>query len=105
MTRHKFLTLIRTTALFFAAAGLLSSVQLSPPFGAWERLSPTPVITRQGTGFESAGTFNPAVIEKDGKIVMLYRAQDKKGTSRLGYAVSADGIHFQRSPKPVFAPK
>ena len=105
MTRHKIAALIRTTALFFAAAGLLASVQLSPPFGAWERLSTKPVMFPQGAGFESAGTFNPAVVEKDGKIVMLYRAQDQKGTSTLGYAVSDDGIHFQRSPRPVFVPE
>jgi len=35
---------------------------------------------------------------------MLYRAQDKQGTSRLGYAESADGIHFTRRPDPVLSP-
>ena len=25
---------------------------------------------------------------------MLYRAQDRNGTSSLGYATSKDGIHF-----------
>ena len=34
---------------------------------------------------------------------MLYRAQDKGGTSRLGYAESADGIHFTRRSEPVFS--
>jgi predicted GH43/DUF377 family glycosyl hydrolase len=38
------------------------------------------------------------------KIVMLYRAQDKAGTSRLGYAESSDGIHFQRRDEPVLTP-
>jgi beta-1,2-mannosidase len=32
---------------------------------------------------------------------MLYRAQDRKGTSALGYATSDDGIHFTRRPEPV----
>jgi predicted GH43/DUF377 family glycosyl hydrolase len=36
---------------------------------------------------------------------MLYRAQDKGGTSRLGYAASADGIHFTRRSEPVFSPE
>jgi predicted GH43/DUF377 family glycosyl hydrolase len=40
-----------------------------------------------------------------GKFVMLYRAQDRNGTSRLGYAESADGIHFHRRPDPVFSPE
>jgi predicted GH43/DUF377 family glycosyl hydrolase len=72
--------------------------------GEWRRLSQTPVIAPQGDGWESAGTFNPAVVERDGKIVMLYRAQDKQGTSRLGYAESTDGIHFNRRPDPVLSP-
>jgi len=36
---------------------------------------------------------------------MLYRAQDKNGTSRLGYAESGDGIHFTRWPQPVLSPE
>jgi beta-1,2-mannosidase len=74
------------------------------PFGAWQRVSETPVISPQGDGWESAGTFNPAVIVRDGKIVMLYRAQDKGGTSRLGYAESTDGIQFTRRSEPVLSP-
>jgi len=35
---------------------------------------------------------------------MLYRAQDKQGTSRLGYAESTDGIHFTREHDPVLSP-
>jgi predicted GH43/DUF377 family glycosyl hydrolase len=74
------------------------------PFGAWQRVSETPVISPQGDGWESAGTFNPGVILREGKIVMLYRAQDKGGTSRLGYAESTDGIHFTRRSEPVLSP-
>jgi predicted GH43/DUF377 family glycosyl hydrolase len=36
---------------------------------------------------------------------MLYRAQDRAGTSRLGYAESKDGIHFTRRAEPVFSPE
>jgi beta-1,2-mannosidase len=72
--------------------------------GEWHRLSQTPVIAPEGNEWQSAGTFNPAVIEHDGKIAMLYRAQDKQGTSRLGYAESSDGVHFVRRPEPVLAP-
>jgi beta-1,2-mannosidase len=73
-------------------------------FGPWHRLSETPVIAPRGDAWESAGTFNPAVILREGKIVMLYRAQDKNGTSRLGYAESSDGVHFMRRADPVFSP-
>lgn len=75
------------------------------PFGPWQRLSEVPVISRQGQNWESAGTFNPAVLLRDGKIIMLYRAQDMHGTSRLGYAESTDGIHFTRRPEPVLSPE
>jgi predicted GH43/DUF377 family glycosyl hydrolase len=74
------------------------------PFSAWHRLSDTPVISPPGESWEAAGTFNPAVAMRQGKIVMLYRAQDKQGTSRLGYAESSDGIHFTGRNDPVLAP-
>jgi len=93
-------------------AGLLMSLpaQEAPhlPFGTWHRLSGAPVIAPRGTGWEAAGTFNPAVIVDKrtlgDKIVMLYRAQDKQGTSRLGYAESTDGVHFTRRDEPVLSP-
>jgi predicted GH43/DUF377 family glycosyl hydrolase len=84
---------------------LASQDSASWPFGVWHRASETPIIVPQSDGWESAGTFNPSVIVRDGKIVMLYRAQDKSGTSRLGYAESADGIHFTRRREPVFSPE
>lgn len=71
----------------------------------WKRVADTPVISPTGTTWESTGTFNPAVIRHDNKVVMLYRAQDADGVSRLGYADSSDGIHFSRKPEPVFTPE
>jgi beta-1,2-mannosidase len=75
------------------------------PFGPWRRASDGPVLAPQGNAWESAGTFNPAVIEYNGKVVMLYRAQDAAGTSRLGHAESPDGVHFTRRPEPVLSPE
>jgi predicted GH43/DUF377 family glycosyl hydrolase len=90
------------------------------PFGAWRRASPTPILSPPGEGWEALGTFNPAVIVvpvplplsvppdadvKPTKIVMLYRAQDLVGTSRIGYAESVDGIHFTRRAEPVLSPE
>src|SRR5258705_3618006 len=75
------------------------------PFGRWRRPSDVPILGAQGSGWESAGTFNPAVVEYNGKFVMLYRAQDAAGTSRLGYAESTDGIHFTRRAEPVMSPE
>jgi predicted GH43/DUF377 family glycosyl hydrolase len=74
------------------------------PFGGWRRLSSTPILSPRGDGFESAGTFNPAVVTWHDEIVMLYRAQDRHGTSTLGYATSADGIRFVRRSHPVMTP-
>src|SRR5579862_1688035 len=83
---------------------LAASAAPQLPFGAWQRASDTPVISPRGNGWEQAGTFNPAVIMLGGKIVMLYRAQDQQGTSRLGYAESSDGLHFKRRNDPVLSP-
>lgn len=92
------------------AAGVLSLGLLASqsgqqlPFGTWHRLTDAPVISPAGDGWQSAGTFNPSVTEARRKIVMLYRAQDNQGTSRLGYADSADGVHFKRRDEPVLSP-
>jgi predicted GH43/DUF377 family glycosyl hydrolase len=61
--------------------------------------------------WEALHTFNPAAVVRNGKVFVLYRAEDDSGTmqigmhtSRLGLAVSDDGIHFGRTPQPVFFP-
>jgi predicted GH43/DUF377 family glycosyl hydrolase len=91
--------------LVLACAGVVVAAASKLLFGTWSRASETPIISPQGGGWESAGTFNPAVVVHDGKIVMLYRAQDAHGTSRLGYAESTDGIHFTRRSEPVLSPE
>ena len=73
-------------------------------FSMWHRLSGDPILSPRPNSWESAGTFNPAVIVRNNRFVMLYRAQDANGTSRLGYAESADGIHFERRAQPVLSP-
>lgn len=61
--------------------------------------------------WESLHTFNPGAVVRNGKVVLLYRAEDDRGameigghTSRLGLAESDDGIHFKRESKPVLYP-
>ena len=90
---------ILPVALTFGAC--LFAAAFAPPFGEWTRVSQTPILSPQGDGFELAGTFNPTVVKKDGIFVMLYRAQDRQGTSSLGYATSQDGVHFTRRATPV----
>ena len=78
----------------------------SPRLGSFDRLNEgRPILSPQGDGFESAGVFNPAVVRDGDRVVMLYRAQDKQGISRLGYATSADGVTFTREPAPVLGPE
>lgn len=93
-----------TLVLLILLAALCAQAGERLPFGAWRRAADTPVISPRGANWESAGTFNPAVMLRGGKIVMLYRAQDQHGTSRLGYAESGDGIHFTRRDEPVLSP-
>jgi predicted GH43/DUF377 family glycosyl hydrolase len=96
--------------IWYLVLVLISSVLLlvassSSHIDAWHRLSDQPIIAPRGNGWQSAGTFNPAVVLHNGKFVMLYRAQDKNGTSRLGYAESSDGLHFTRRSEPVLSPE
>ena len=65
---------------------------------------------QDSVAWEAGDTFNPAATIYDGKVVVLYRAEDNSAvgigsrTSRLGYAYSDDGLHFNRMPVPVFYP-
>ena len=94
----------RLSFLVLAVLLLAAQKEAQLPFGVWHRAPETPILAPHGNGWESSGTFNPAVALRGDKIVMLYRAQDKHGTSRLGYAESADGIHFTRRDEPVLTP-
>lgn len=55
--------------------------------------------------WESRFVFNCAVVKgEDNLFHLLYRAMGVDEISRIGYAVSTDGIHFLRLDKPVFSP-
>ncbi|MBN1921035.1 MAG: glycosidase [Anaerolineae bacterium] len=54
--------------------------------------------------WESVNVFNPAVIFDKGLFHMWYRAQGLDWISRIGYAVSEDGICWNRLRKPVLSP-
>jgi predicted GH43/DUF377 family glycosyl hydrolase len=65
-------------------------------------------LRRDLVKWEEKDVFNPAIAVRNGKLYLLYRAQDKTGkpagTSRIGLAVSDDGYHFRRRPAPVLYP-
>ena len=108
---------------------LVSAVQAGGPvvlpdwaFGPFMRPEGVnPVIRPRPTSFfcpmrkrdlkwEESDTFNPAAAIKDGKIVVLYRAEDNtfqgigSRTSRLGYAETTDGFTMSRATEPVLFP-
>lgn len=105
----------------FLAVGTAAVAQ--SPFGTWTRPVDQPVIrpvkdttfadpiTGQTVHWQALHTFNPAAVILNGKVYVLYRAEDDSGSmtigghvSRLGLAVSEDGIHFQQMPEPVLYP-
>lgn len=54
--------------------------------------------------WESLNVFNPGVVYHNGLFHLFYRAQGADYVSRIGYAVSADGVHFNRLREPVLSP-
>jgi predicted GH43/DUF377 family glycosyl hydrolase len=66
-----------------------------------------PVLKRT-VRWEEKDVFNPAAVVRDDKVFLVYRAEDKigkyAGTSRLGLAISDDGLHFKKNAAPVLYP-
>jgi predicted GH43/DUF377 family glycosyl hydrolase len=89
--------LFLAAGLYFAAA--TAGVQISA-----ERISQTPLLSPR-PGWSELALFNPAAINIGSKTVLLFRAQDRNHTSRIGYAESNDGLHFTVRPDPVLAPE
>jgi beta-1,2-mannobiose phosphorylase / 1,2-beta-oligomannan phosphorylase len=54
--------------------------------------------------WEALNVFNPSVIVHNGLFHMHYRAQGLDYVSSIGYAVSSDGVHWNRLQKPVLSP-
>lgn len=70
-----------------------------------QRVSSRPILLPEpASDWESVNVFNPAVVHHNGLWQMWYRAQGLDWISRIGYAVSADGIHWNRLRRPVLEP-
>jgi len=79
-------------------------------------LSPRPEPTfycpvlRKAVHWEAQNVYNPAAVVRDGKVYILYRADDTPRpqgwgrTCRIGLAHSEDGRDFVRSSEPVLYP-
>ena len=102
--------LLSTVSIFPANTG---ADNLNPGAGGLEpedevtvtasRLTKMPILSPR-PGWTSAGIFNPASVKLQSKTVLLFRAQDEKHTSRIGYAESSDGMHFTPRTDPVLSP-
>lgn len=55
--------------------------------------------------WECYNVFNPAVIHHEGLFHMFYRAQGMDWVSRIGYAVSPDGVNWNRLRRPIMEPE
>jgi beta-1,2-mannosidase len=116
-------TLLSAAALLLAAslqAQTAASWQIGPftrPSSGNPVIRPRPAstftdpVSNTRVHWEALHTFNPAAIVRNGKVFVLYRAEDNSGameigghTSRLGLAESDDGIHFTPQAEPVFFP-
>jgi beta-1,2-mannosidase len=107
---------------------LLLMVSCSPPateswqLGKFVKPAENPILTADSSytffcpvqkklvQWQKADVFNPAAVVKDGKVYVLFRAEDNPAagiggrTSRIGLAVSEDGIHFEKMKEPVLYP-
>jgi predicted GH43/DUF377 family glycosyl hydrolase len=67
-------------------------------------------LKKKKVHWQKADVFNPGAIVKNGKVYLFTRSEDNPvailggRTSRIGIAVSADGIHFKNFPTPVLYP-
>ncbi|KYP12932.1 glycoside hydrolase family 130 protein [Flavihumibacter sp. CACIAM 22H1] len=87
--------------------GFLKSDSVNPCLSPGMDSFPDP-IRKQYVQWELKDVFNPAAVVKDGKVYLLYRAEDSigkyNGTSRIGLAESEDGLHFTKKKEPVLFP-
>ncbi len=73
-----------------------------------ERNKHNPILApNKSKWWESKAVFNCAILCRDGRIHMLYRAiaEYENYISRIGYASSTDGVSFDRYNKPVMVPE
>ncbi|MBU3933695.1 MAG: glycosidase [Candidatus Omnitrophica bacterium] len=74
-----------------------------------ERYKDNPILKpNKANWWESQAVFNCAAVYKDGLVYLVYRAigEYEEYISRLGLAVSRDGLNFERvSNQPIFEPQ
>ncbi|HVT36902.1 MAG TPA: hypothetical protein VHE37_15025 [Nevskiaceae bacterium] len=64
--------------------------------GPFTRYAGNPVMSPEGTGWESLQALNPGVVEVGGHYQMIYRGIEPAMLSQIGMATSDDGIQWTR---------
>jgi len=80
---------------------------LNPILAAGDRMFTCPILKKE-ISWEEKDVFNPAAVVHNDSVFLIYRAEDTigkhAGTSRLGLAISTDGLHFIRRKEPILFP-
>jgi beta-1,2-mannobiose phosphorylase / 1,2-beta-oligomannan phosphorylase len=85
---------------------ILRALDPDRPARTFTRAHENPIMLPRGDGFESRDVFNPAAIDINGSVYILYRAMDKMNTSTIGLAISGDGIKIdERLNEPIYEPR
>ncbi len=119
--------MIRPFAVFavfsWMSVGIARAQEQPWMLGPFTKPAANPIITPSGAAtfrspvndsivrWEAYATFNPAAVVRNGRVYVLYRAEDASGeerighhTSRIGLAESGDGLRFTRRATPVLFP-
>lgn len=88
-------------AKIFMAAALSMTIPLAPV----KRISDKPILSPRKDCFDELAAYNPTAIKIKGEHVLLYRGQNKAGTSFVGIARSKDGIRFEADREPLLKPE
>lgn len=86
---------------------LLNSMKFPYEEVGFKRLTPGALLTpRKDKSWEAKAIFNPAAIDIDGKVSIVYRAMSQDNTSVLGLAESENGTDVTYiSDKPIYTPR
>ena len=99
----------RSTDTSWTLGPFIKVDSVNPVLGPLVNVSFWCPVREDSVKWEAKDVFNPAAVVKDNKIWLLYRAEDSigklAGTSRIGLAVSTDGLRFKRFPVPVLYPE
>lgn len=85
---------------------LLRALDPEKPSRTFHRSTNNPILVPRAAAFESRDVMNPAAIDIDGSVYILYRAMNAVNTSTIGLAISKDGITVdEHLEDPIYVPR